>query len=99
MHKVGLQTLFIIYTLFKERFPLGQVHPAQHWARNMRLQLLQNLKQEENNNGAPILQFEMMENEWYEMGLCAASVATEQLSLELWGLIVINICSPETWRK
>jgi len=48
--------------LFKEMFYLGQFHPPQNWARNMRLQLLQNLKQEENNGGDPILQFEMMEN-------------------------------------
>lgn len=59
-----LQTLFIIYTLFKERFHLGQFHPPQSWARSMRLQLLQNLKQEENNGEASILQFEMMEK-WY----------------------------------
>lgn len=47
----------IIYYLhvIKERFHLGQFHHPQNWARNMRVQLVQNLKQEENNGGVPIL--------------------------------------------
>lgn len=62
MYKVVLQILFVLYTLLKERFHLGRVNPSQNWARNMRLQLLQNLKQEENNGGEPILQFEIIGN-------------------------------------
>lgn len=82
LHKVVLQAL-----LFKERFHLGRFHPPQNWTSKTRLQLLQNLKQEENNGGVPILQFEMMEN-----GMKWAHVQQEQLlALGLLGIMCMYV--------
>lgn len=38
---------------------------------SLRLELVWNLKQEENNGGAPILQFKMMENAKRKQSLCS----------------------------
>lgn len=72
LHKVVLQTL-----LFKERFHLGQ-----NWTSKTGLQLLQNLKQEENKGGVQKC------GKWYEMGPCAA---TEPLTLGLLGFMCLYV--------
>lgn len=69
---------------------MGQFHLPQNWTSKTELQLLQNLKQEENNEGVPIVQFEMEENgvKWAQ---CAARAATEPLALGLLGFMCLYV--------